>query len=236
MSQVHSKTILVLANSIKKYPSRCVAGIEMIPVEGAYNFGNWIRPVDPSQNEGALPISRTEVNGQPVKPLQVVKMIFSGPSNDPNHAEDWNLQPNTQWEFVWQYDHAVLASLPDQQGDLWGTESAGRRCVPTGTAPNTLRLVKPKGTVLFEAYHEYNGAIQKDQFKKFVTIPCSGVRHQFSVTDPVFEARHGISPGNVKKGERFKLELPPDGLVIVASLTPPFNGYQYKIAATIIEP
>jgi len=167
MNETHTKTILVLANSIKKYPSRCVAGIEMIHVEGEYEFGNWIRPVDPSQNEGALPLSRTMVNGHPAEPLQVVNMLFSGPSNDPNHPEDWNLQPNTQWEFVGQYDHKVLARLPDQQDDLWGAESAARRCVPAGTANNTLRLVKPKDLVLFEAYHEYNGAIQKDQFKSF---------------------------------------------------------------------
>lgn len=77
MNETHTKTILVLANSIKKYPSRCVAGIEMILDEGVYKFVNWIRPVDPGQNEGALPLCRTMVNGHPKEPLQVVK-IFGG--------------------------------------------------------------------------------------------------------------------------------------------------------------
>ena len=236
MSAAQTKTILVLANSIKKYPSRCVAGIEMIPVEGGYDFGNWIRPVDPSQNEGALPLRRTEVNGQSVEPLQVVKMIFDGPSNDPNHPEDWNLQPSTLWELLGQYDNSILAKLPDQEGDLWGAESIAKNRIPTGTANNTLRLIKPKGKVCVEAFHETDWYTQKDRFRKVLTIPCQGVYHSFSITDPRFQERHGLLPGNVKKDERVKIELNPEGLFVIASLTPPLGGFQYKIAATIIEP
>jgi hypothetical protein len=236
MSEAQTKTILVLANSIKKYPSRCVAGIEMMRVEGGYNFGSWIRPVDPSQNEGALPLSRTVVNNQPVEPLQVVKMIFAGPSNDPNHPEDWNLQPNTQWEFLGQYDNSILAKLPDQTGDLWGAGSIAKKRIPTGTANNTLRLIKPKGNVYVEAFHETDWYTQKDKFRKVLTIPCQCVHHSFSITDPRFEERHGLLPGKVKKDERLKFELKPEGLFVIASLTPPLGGYQYKIAATIIEP
>lgn len=236
MSETHSKAVLVLANSIKKYPSRCVAGIEMIPGGGMYAFGNWIRPVDPSQNEGALPLRRTEINGQPVEPLQLVKMTFAGPSNDTNHPEDWNLQPGSQWELLGQYDNSILAVLPDQGGDLWGAESIAKKRIPAGTANNTLRLIKPKGSVYVEAFYEHDWYTGKDKFRKVLAIPCQGVYHTFSITDPRFEEKRGLLPGKVKKDERVKFEMKPEGLFVIASLTPPLGGYQYKIAATIIEP
>jgi hypothetical protein len=145
------------------------------------------------------------------------------------------LQPNTQWELAGNYDHSILAKLPDQEGDLWGAESIAKKRIPTGTARNTLRFIKPKGKVYVEAFHETDWYTQKDKFRKVLNIQCEGVYHSFSVTDPRFEEKHGLLPGNVKKDEHLKIDLNPEGLFVVASLTPPLNGYQYKIAATIIE-
>ena len=95
-----TKTILVMASSIKKFPDRCVAGFEMIPKDGNFAVGKWIRPVDPSQPEGAIPFLRTVVGGQTVCPLHCVEMIFTGPANDPDHPEDWILAPETNWKIV----------------------------------------------------------------------------------------------------------------------------------------
>ena len=49
MNVPYLKTILILANSIKKYPDRCVAGLEMTKDEGGYRFGPWVRPIDQSR-------------------------------------------------------------------------------------------------------------------------------------------------------------------------------------------
>ena len=68
-------------------------------------------------------------------------------------------------------------------------------------------------------------------------IRHDNVDHLFSITDPLFDQRHGLSPGRVSKGETRRFELNPRNLVIVASLTPALpNGLQYKIAAAILEP
>jgi len=232
-----TKTILVLANSIKKYPDRCVAGLEMIPRDGNFAVGKWIRPIDPGQPEGAIPIQRTVVGGQAICPLHCVEMIFAGPANDPNHPEDWILETTTTWKIVGKYDRSILDRLPDQSGDLWGVETAASRQVREGTAAVTLRLIKPTQPVLVEAFHEYDSFKGKDQFKKILIIRHQNVDHLFNITDPLFEQRHGLSPGRVNKGETRRLELSPQNLVIVASLTPPLpNGFQYKIAAAILEP
>lgn len=232
-----SKTLLVMANSIKKFPDRCVAGLEMIPRDGNFALGKWIRPIDPSQPEGAIPYQRTEVGGQVVRPLHCVEMIFTGTANDPDHPEDWILEPGKNWKIVGKYDRSILDRLPDQSGDLWGMASATSRQVSKGSAPVTLRLIKPTQPVLVEAFYEYDSFKGKDQLKKFLTIRHQNADHLFSITDPLFVERHGLHQGQVNKGETRRFELNLENLVIVASLTPPLsNGFQYKIAAAILEP
>lgn len=237
MTQGATKTILVMANSIKKYPDRCVAGLELISRDGNILLGKWIRPVDPSQPEGAIPFHRTVIGGQTVCPLHCVEMTFTGPASDPYHPEDWILAAATNWRIVGKYDRSILDRLPDQTGDLWGMESADSRQVPQGTAAVTLRLVKPRNPVVVEAFHEFDSFKGKDQLKKILIIRHENVDHLFSITDPLFDQRHRLSPGKVAKGEHRRFELKPENLVIVASLTPPLpNGFQYKIAAAILEP
>ena len=48
-----TKTLLILANSIKHWPSVCIAGREIKPGGERYSFGPWIRPVS-SHGEGEL--------------------------------------------------------------------------------------------------------------------------------------------------------------------------------------
>lgn len=237
MSTPVTKILLVLANSIKKYPDRCVAGLEMIPRDGNFALGKWIRPIDPNQPEGAIPFPRTVIGGRSVCPLECVEMAFSGPAADPNHPEDWVLEPETDWRVVGKYDLSILDRLPDQAGDLWGTGSAASRQVRKGTSAVTLRLIKPRQSVFVEAFYEYDSFKEKDQLKKILTIRHENVDHLFSITDPLFVQRHGLYRGRVNKADTRRFELNPENLVIVASLTPPLaNGFQYKIAAAILEP
>ena len=101
----------------------------------------------------------------------------------------------------------------------------------------TLRLIKPKHPVVVDAFHEYDTFKKNNQLKKILTIRHKDVDHLFSITDPLFTERHGLFSGKIAEGEHRKFEISPENLVIVASLTPPLgNGYQYKIAAAILEP
>ncbi len=209
----------------------------MIPKNRNFAVGKWIRPIDPSQPEGAIPYPRTLVGGSSVSPLDCVEMTFVGSAADPNHPEDWIMEADTNWKIVGKYDRSILARLPDQSGDLWGIESAASRQVRAGTAAMTLRLIKPMQPVLVTASHEFDSFKGKDQFKKILTIRHQNVDHLFNITDPLFDQRHGLSPGRVNKGEIRRFQLRPENLVVIASLTPPLpNGFQYKIAAAILEP
>ncbi len=233
MSAPITKTLLILANSIKKHPNRCVAGIELVGEPGHWIYGGWIRPIDPSQPEGSLLSGTASVNGQPVVPYQVVRIPFTGLANDPTHPEDWIVDTSIPWEWIGSYSHdAVYPTLRDETGDLWGRASAHYRGVKIGTTTQTLRLIKPTGRVYAISFFEYHSRKNANRFRQRLFIEADGVEHEFDITDPFFQERHEFDAQN---GPQLILFQPTD-LLIVASLTPPINGYQYKIAAAILEP
>lgn len=232
MNSPISKFILVLANSIKK-GGRCVAGMEITSIQGNdFTLGDWIRPVDPTQDEGTIPTYTTFIGNRFVKPLDCVKIFFTGSSNDQFHPEDFEIDTSSKWEKVGTMTEDVFSSLPDESKDLWGADSAtSRKVVPT-EGIKTLRLIKPQDSCYVTAYREDTHWGVKH--RRYLYILHRGIEHQFSIDDPEFTARHKLSPSSV--GDRHvRIVLDPSRLVVIASLTKPLRGFQYKIAATIFE-
>ena len=230
MSYPSSKTILVLANSMKK-GGRCVAGLEATLVAtNTYRLGNWIRPIDADQDEGTIPNERTRISNRMLKPLDLVEIQFLRSANDPHHPEDVVIDGAVRWKHVGIMGPQVLLGLNDQSGDLWGP---ARRVVPReGT--NTLRLIKPQGACHVMACREEVPWGRGVRDTRILTVVHHGIHHQFSIDDPEFTQRHDLSPASV--GDRqVRFDLDPAKTIIVASLTKPFKGFQYKIAACIFE-
>lgn len=234
MSYPQSKTIMVLANSLKK-GGRCVAGLEAkLTTSGYYELGSWIRPIDPGQKEGTIPGGRTLIGGRFLKPLDLVKISFRGPANDPFHPEDVEIDCSKDWAFEGEIDPNVFTVLPDESEDLWGPSTAANRKVTPKAGIKTLRLIKPQGKIYARAYADHTPWGIKH--RRILHVHHQGVTHQFSIDDPSFGRRYNLSPAEV--GDRdVKIELDPAKTVVIASLTKPFekDGLQYKIAASIIE-
>ena len=72
--------ILLLANSAKKH-ERCLAGIDL-------DTGSWIRPVS-SKESGAVPTSKTIIEGTHLKPLDVIELRRSYHVPVPWQRENW---------------------------------------------------------------------------------------------------------------------------------------------------
>lgn len=229
------KTILVLANSIKK-GGRCVAGIEITNADVDYpEFGEWIRPIDGTQDEGTLRTMTTYVGSKIVRPLDIVEIEFTSKADDPNHPEDWIIK-DSRWKHLASYYDEILSDLPQSVGDQWGSE----KFVVAGSQGATLQLVKFNQNVEVEAGHVYNGFTGRDQFKTTIHIPSGPFGYECSVTDPFFSASHNIAPGSIPKDAAKKITLPA-GTRLVLSLTPPFTPSgsdtpkQYKIVASVFE-
>jgi hypothetical protein len=227
-----TREILVLANSIKR-KQRCVAGMEVFRApDGSLCIGHWIRPVDPRQPEGAIPFLTARVGGRPVVPLDLVEIAFEGPANDPFHPEDWTIAAGQPWRRSGSLESEILNQLPDESGDLWGAGSAHtRRVLPTGKVA-TLRLLK--GAERIRAVGWKIERADKESIRSMLYFTKAGIEHQFTIEDPEFGLRHRVAP-SVRAAGTWTLELNPAKTVVVASLTPPFKGFHYKVAATIIE-
>jgi hypothetical protein len=220
------KQILVLANSSKS-PGRCVAGIEILSEtpEGIC-LGEFIRPVDATQPEGALRLSTTIIDGDAVKPLDIVEMEFRKHAEDPNHPEDWIIYQGRPWVHRGRLSRDRLKEVPHVTEDAWGPSKA----IVPGTAKATVQLIKiVKPVTLKILASQKNGRIWVDKRLFFNGLAIS-------VTDTAFIEAH--DPESIPTGE-IKDVLLAAGSYVVLSLTPPFEPYncgtmyQYRVAAAI---
>ena len=230
------KTLLILANSIKKR-GRCVAGIEITNTDLENPvFGEWVRPIDGTQDEGTLRAKTVTVGGKYIHPLDVVEIEFASKANDPNHPEDWIIG-ETDWKLLCAYGDDILSRLPQSGVDQWGSEKS----VVAGSQGATLQLVKLNQEAEVEAGHFENTFTGRDQFKTRIHMPSGRFGYGCSITDPFFTAAHGLSPSSIPPTETPRSLTLPAGTLVVLSLTPPFTpgdsgpAKQYKIVASIFE-
>lgn len=227
-----TKQILILANSIKRQ-QRCVAGRELLGSEGGTpRIGGWVRPIDPSQPEGAIPSWTACVGSQSLAPFDVVEVPLAGSANDPFHPEDWTIVPGIPWRRLGRLGKEVLEEIPGESGDLWGLGSAESRRVLPNCRHSTLRLLKGAERIRAAAWKMERAG--REAVRSMLYFTKGGVEHQFTIDDPRFGSRHQVAAA-VKADGRWTIELNPAKTVVVASLTLPFNGFHYKVAATIIE-
>lgn len=115
---------------------------------------------------------------------------------------------------------------------MWGADSAATRRVLPRAGTDTLRIVKPAGECYATAFREDTPWGVKH--RRYLHLLNGGVEHQFSIDDPDFSVRHNLSPSAVANRE-VRVDLDAKKTVVVVSLTKPFQGFQYKIAAAIFE-
>ena len=86
-----TKTIVVLANSIKK-GGRCLAGKELLSSSGdQYDVGGWIRPVTTKDGGAVSENSMSLALGHQPEPLEIIELPFEGPEPLSHQPENWLL-------------------------------------------------------------------------------------------------------------------------------------------------
>lgn len=152
------------------------------------------------------------------------------------------MDTSQRWTHISKLPLEELPRLADTPRDLWrGPGDA--RSVPAGYVqhmgePSTLFLIenplnprvswwKEKGSSAGDS----DGTVEKVRIR--LTCTYGGVSHAFDITDPNFTERYHIFDRAEPKEQMMRLDEP---LHLCVSLTRPWNGRQYKIAATIFEP
>jgi hypothetical protein len=232
-----SKRIIVLANSIKK-SARCVAGIDVGTGKALVPAG-WIRPVS-GESEGELEPRHMPINdGAPLAPLDIVDVPLTQYAKDTMHPEDWIIDAGTKWTRVGKMDANGLGSLEEQPNDLW-LESTAHTDRVTGSflsrrsKHQSIYLIRPTDFRI-ELSYEHNPFKNKNQKKSKAKFTYRHQAYQMSLTDPAFTNKHCTTYPAL--GAQATIVRPPyrDKCLVCVSLTPVFNGFHYKVVATVLE-
>lgn len=232
------KRIWVLANSIKK-GGRCVAGREVRRgPDGRHLLGAWVRPIGTSGSEGELHPDDMRIGSRPLEPREVVDVPVSGNANDPAHPEDWAVT-GEEWGRVERPADLALSDAIETPPDLWLEDPRhADRVAPAFLAGRlshqSIYLVRPTGlrVACSQQTNPYKSKVQKKTRARF---SYGGSEYDLGLTDPIVsDALTGRFPPEGAP----PVEIPakhPDRCVICVSLTPVFEGYHYKVVATVLE-
>ena len=113
-------------------------------------------------------------------------------------------------------------------------DRAGGSYVRSLPRHQSIYMVRPQNFHV-EVHSEHNTFKNKDQRKTRAKFGFHDQDYALNVTDPIFTARYCSNPPAV--GEAPKAVHPPagDNCLLCVSLTPDFNGYHYKVVATVLE-
>ena len=232
-----TKRVLVLANSIKK-GGRCVAGREVFLRDGRLRLAGWIRPVSNLGEGELLPQHYALQCGGELQILEVVDMVLASHRNDPGQPENWLLAGNRQWKRIGRLSAARVACLGEEPRDLW-LESGGHAdrisvAAQAGRTPQrSIVLIKPTDfkVRLWRKRNPFRGYVQR---RTQAIFSYRNARYGLSLTDPSFNRMH--CSDHPAEGEKPREFVPAcaEKCLLCISLTPPFNGYHYKVVASVL--
>lgn len=217
------KYFICLANSYK-HGGRCIAGIEVVPQsDGSLGIvrhddgrPRWIRPVSMSAN-GEIPNHLAES----FKIFSLVKLTDVEPCPDNAHTEDVHCTRMEICPFELSPTKDFLNQLIDTQHQA--VFYFRGKSIPTTIIDRldySLMLIHPDNAC---AYCDE----ERENSKYRMKFTYNGSNYDFPITDPVFLEQFKKSPNSYA-------DL--DGVYLVLSLGIAFEGFHYKLVATVLIP
>ena len=215
------KRFAILANSIKHYPARCIAGVEIDTVSAQPTVGRWVRPVS-SIGEGELPLQRTVLTGgiQPAV-FDVVQVECQHACNDASQPENWLIVDGSPWIKTGTFNPILLPTLVEAPVGLWDqpnmkTDRVTQDFIAAQPPQQSLYLINISQAVLSRTGHKHR-----------LAFTYNGRHYDLSVTDP-----------NAINYSRSASTLQLANCYACISLAPPFllgNGVHchFKVVATL---
>jgi hypothetical protein len=230
------KRMLVLANSTKHYPMRCVAGRELSGEAGtAERWGPWIRPVS-AHDECALDFSERKVEAATdPKPLDIVWIPLERHENSPLQPENWIIAKGERWTKESTTEPEAITSLVEEPESLWLDPSQksdrATESFLTGLPDfQSLYLIRPESFQFHIRSRVWEGYAKKQLRGLF---SYRGRHYDFALTDPLIGQKY--FPDYPRTPEGYVQPSNRKGIVICISLTPPFHDLHYKVIATVFE-
>ena len=217
------KYFICLANSYK-HGGRCIAGIEVVPQsDGSLGIvrhddgrPRWIRPVSMSAN-GEIPNHLAES----FKIFSLVKLTDVEPCPDNAHTEDVHC---TRMEIC----PFELSPTKDFLNQLIDTQHKAVFYFRGKSIPTTIIDRLDYSLMLIHPDNAYAYCDEERENSKYrMKFTYNGSNYDFPITDPVFLEQFKKSPDSYA-------DL--DGAYLVLSLGIAFEGFHYKLVATVLIP
>lgn len=226
---VYEKTILCLANSRKPPSGRCIAGREITD----RGFGSWLRPVSDRLTREVSARERRYRNGQDPQVLDVIAIPLKNPEPLGHQIENHILDPFQRWvkkgSLTW---NELSAAIDEPTGTLWengsSTYNGFNDRVPESAIDlcrNSLYLIVPEDLILFVG--DEGMPPNPPRRKVRAQFRFHGEHYRLVVTDPWMESNCLARPNG-------EYEIPE--VVLCVSLGEVYQGFAYKLAASIITP
>jgi ATP-dependent DNA helicase RecQ len=220
----YPRRIICLANSRKNHPGRCVAGKEWRQgrAEG------WIRPVS-REGTGELSASATTMQNGKVPGLLDIITIFLGEACPHGYQSENHFAADKPWIWEGVIPPSQAEQLCDAVDHLWingyhslnGLNDRMPLDLVTGSLSSSLLFIRPDSLCVTV------GKDLKGLKKARAKFTYNGETYRLPVTDPVIETdymRRDI--GNYPVESRHSY--------VTVSISEPFEGFCYKLAAGII--
>lgn len=231
------KRLYVLANSRKKQ-GHCIAGMEIIEDEdGDAVFGDWIRPVS-RHGEGELTYSDCRFpDGKTPNIFDVVDIDLEGNEGSKSQPENWFINPKACWKKVTADPDDIPKLDFDTPSKLW--------MAPDGRddriSPDDLEKLKSRTSLYLIEVTNFRFHLSWKSWDGKASQRCRamfdyrGKQYDFSMTDPVAREKYCSPFPKQDDGAKTVRLASGKDCILCVSITPSFNGYHYKIAATVIE-
>ena len=225
----YTKSIVCLANSRKPPSGRCVAGREKI----GNRFGAWIRPVSARVTREISEEERRYEDGTDPKVLDVMAIEMDAAQPHDHQQENHVIDDSYYWEKSGTVSWVEIQSaVEDPGGPLWlngySSSCGDSDRVPEGvltTLERSLYLVRPSNLRIVVASEGGDFAPPRRRVRAHFHL--QGASYCFVVTDPPVEREY------LFKGDG---ETAISQALLCLSLGEVFNGYAYKLVASVITP
>jgi hypothetical protein len=218
----YSKRVLCLAAS-RKHQGYCVAGKDV-------NSGEWVRPISARPGHEISDAERVTAQGHRCGLLDIIDISLTQAVPTTFQVENHLNNQAVQWQLAGTgtYDHAAAVLDPVQP--LWMTGYSSYNGmndqVPEADAagmPDSLRLIRvPSLTLLV---HSEGGVFAPAKRVVRAQFEFCGAPYWLKLTDPILEHElRGQGDGAYEY----------ENAIMCVSLGETFNGYAYKLVASVI--
>ena len=237
----YTKKIVCLANS-RKHNGYCFVGKEVLNNGLGDEFGAWVRPISPRDSEEISMEEQTFSNGTRPKLLEVVAVPFIQPKPVLHQQENhliYAKNGNRLWENIGCVAQRELPQLLDNvSGNLWlnGCSSVhghNDRVSVTEAKDlrNSLLLIQPASLTI----HLQKNPYQESNYPKVrAEFEYNGQNYILMVTDPPTEQKYRNKNLREKEPLPCYYSVVTDNVYLCVSLGKEFQGYCYKLVASII--